>query len=383
MKSKNEKKNILIEGWRGINHSYAMVNQYQLLELANRGDVNVFHRDLPFFKSEWNTVNNSNGLDSDKNKIINSLKNITNEKVDITYRITFPFRLYGGHSDKIFAFGTAEFQTLDGYLYQGPENSENHVNKKVFIITPSYWSREGFLRNGFKAEEVVVVPHGVDTNIFKPLDNTQRILNRNALKLNDQHFMFLNVGAMTWNKGIDILLLAFAQINKKYPDTRLVLKDQSNLYGIGALDILADMKKNHPSLFTDSIFSRIGVLSNNFTLNQLKALYNTSDAYISPYRAEGFNMPPLEAAACGVPVALTSGGASDDYFNDSFALKIDGFKKTDGNRHFIEPDTDSLIGIMSDLIEHRTPHINRFQALHYINEKFSWKTVINRLLEIF
>jgi glycosyltransferase involved in cell wall biosynthesis len=52
------------------------------------------------------------------------------------------------------------------------------------------------------------------------------------------------------------------------------------------------------------------------------ALYRSADAYVSPYRGEGFNMPVLEAAACGVPVICTGGGTTDDFVTDAFALKI-------------------------------------------------------------
>jgi len=360
-----------------------MVNQYHILELVKRKAFNIFHKDLPFYKSDWNTIKNSNGLDSEKNDIINSIKNITTEKTDITYRISFPFRLYGGNSRKIFSFGTAEFQNLEGYIYQGSETSKVYPNNNVKIITPSNWSRTGFLQNGFKGEDVFVVPHGVDTNIYKPVDDAQRNLDREALKLHNQHFMFLNVGAMTWNKGIDKLLLAYSEINKKYPDTRLILKDQSNLYGIGATDILAGMKKDHPSIVTPDFLTHIGVMSGNLTLNQLRSLYNACDAYISPYRAEGFNLTPLEAAACGVPVALTNGGATDEYFDDSFALKIEGKKTSEGHKHYIEPDLDSLIAVMSDLVEKRNSRINLSEALNYIHKNFSWKKVTDKLLDVF
>jgi len=41
-------KKLLVEGWRGINHSYAMVNQYQTLEFA-KSNVDLYHNDVPFF----------------------------------------------------------------------------------------------------------------------------------------------------------------------------------------------------------------------------------------------------------------------------------------------------------------------------------------------
>jgi hypothetical protein len=34
------------------------------------------------------------------------------------------------------------------------------------------------------------------------------------------------------------------------------------------------------------------------------------------------------AAACGIPTILTSGGSTDDYYDPSFVIKIEGTKKT-------------------------------------------------------
>ena len=38
----NFSKNLLIEGWRKINHSYAMVNQYQIRELLKNNKFKIY-----------------------------------------------------------------------------------------------------------------------------------------------------------------------------------------------------------------------------------------------------------------------------------------------------------------------------------------------------
>ena len=38
----NFSKNLLIEGWRGINHSYAMINQYQIRELLKNNKFKIY-----------------------------------------------------------------------------------------------------------------------------------------------------------------------------------------------------------------------------------------------------------------------------------------------------------------------------------------------------
>ena len=52
--------NILVEGWRNINHSYALVNQWQIFELIKSS--NVYFQDIPFPNENWNSQRNDSGL---------------------------------------------------------------------------------------------------------------------------------------------------------------------------------------------------------------------------------------------------------------------------------------------------------------------------------
>jgi glycosyltransferase involved in cell wall biosynthesis len=80
-------------------------------------------------------------------------------------------------------------------------------------------------------------------------------------------------------------------------------------------------------------------------------------------------MPPLEAAACGIPVILTSGGSTDDYYDPSFILKIEGTKKTSNDgKNYIEPDLESLISNMSNLIEKRNSLIIKIMQFHLLKK---------------
>lgn len=82
--------NILIEGWRGINHSYSLVNQWQIKELLN--SCNIFFKDIPFLKENWNIKENDSGFEDNLKNIINNLKPpVDNQNFDITYRISAPY----------------------------------------------------------------------------------------------------------------------------------------------------------------------------------------------------------------------------------------------------------------------------------------------------
>jgi hypothetical protein len=64
---------LLIEGWRGLNHSYGLVNQYQILELLKIDGLRLFHHDLPFFNEQWNRLRNDASFPPDAQRQIDAL----------------------------------------------------------------------------------------------------------------------------------------------------------------------------------------------------------------------------------------------------------------------------------------------------------------------
>jgi glycosyltransferase involved in cell wall biosynthesis len=380
-----QKRSLLIEGWRGINHSYSMVNQYQLREILNY-EFDLYHLDAPFFNSQWNTKANSDGFDSKSQQLISDIATITElnscKKFNTTYRISFPFNFSRSNAEKLFIFGTSEYQSIEGMvkndlLKTGLENST------LKIVTPSNWSKVGFINAGFCDDRIHVIPHGVDLDIFKPANLIRKKEFRTALGVNDDDFLILTVGAMTGNKGVDILFKAFLQIAKKYQHAKLILKDQSGLYGIHAKNLLKQYSTKESIFVDEKILERIICLSDNLTLAQLSGLYSTADCYVSAYRAEGFNLTPLEAAACGTPIVITSGGATDDYFNKSFAIPLASKKVILGTQTYLEPSLDDLIEKLSNLIEGRNFGLNSQIAVNLINENFSWRSVTKKLVSLF
>lgn len=376
------KKKILIEGWRNINHSYSMVNQYQLLEMHRMG-LDLQHLDLPYFKEEWNSVDNDSGFeDSDKNKIASIQKANPQLIHDLTYRISYPYRFYPSQSEKLFVFGTSEYQNIDNCIYEN-RLQEGIKNPSLTVVTPSNWSKIGFLNAGFDESRVAVVPHGISQKVYKPISLARREQFRDALKVSDEDFLILSLGAMTPNKGVDILILAFANLKTKYPHLKLVLKDSSNLFGFGINEVLQYINNHNPKLVSENISKSIISISNNLSQSQLNGLYGAADCYVSPYRAEGFNLTPLEAAASGIPIVITKGGSTDDYFHESFALQIESTLIKNNREVFLEPSLDSLIEQLSALIEGKASGLNNSLAQEFIGENFTWTTTTNHLTNIF
>jgi len=377
-------KKLLIEGWRGINHSYAMVNQYQLLEFKKL-DVDLYHNDVPFYRKDWNQVRNFCGFDQVAVEQINAIPNLGQGiRPDITYRIGFPYNLMPANSEKLFVYGTSEYQMLTDEMLSLGKGPTDLKSLPLTIITPSNWSKIGFLNAGFKDDQVRVVPHGVDLSIFKQLDPDLRARYRGLLGVEKDSFVMLSIGAMSKNKGIDILLSAYIQLKRKYPQLKLALKDQSNLYGFSANDLVMLYCKERnidpTSKEMQDAISGIVCIAENLSLNQLNGLYNAADCYVSPYRAEGFNLPPLEAAAAGTPIIVTKGGATDDYADGSFALTIESQKIYENNQYSLNPNLDSLIDQLEVVIEKKNFNLNAGIARDFITQNFSWKVVTNSLM---
>ena len=116
-------------------------------------------------------------------------------------------------------------------------------------------------------------------------------------------------------------------------------------------------------------------------LSTLNELYNITDCYVSPYRAEGFNLTPLEAAASGTPIIVTKGGSTDDYFNPKFGLQIDSKIINDGNLTSLRPNIDSIVECIL-LIMKNPEDYGGLEVSKFIETNFTWYCSVKKLYNI-
>ena len=261
------------------------------------------------------------------------------------------------------------------------------------IVTPSRWSRERLVEYGFDSERIVVVPHGVDAQTFRPLGSAERLANRRAMGVAEDEVLFLNVGVATWNKGLDLLIEAFAHVRRRVPRARLLLKENRALYGLAVDRTVAEIRRDRPGLIDEAVLGSISVISTSLDQAQLRALYGMADAYVSPYRAEGFNLPVLEAMACGTTALVTDGGPTDDFCPPALAHKLASRAGTRADAPqdvgpFRVPALDAIVEGMVALAERRgtdTPAAaaQREQARQSLVSRLSWPAVTDRLAALF
>ena len=142
-------KKLLIEGWRGLPHSYAMVNQFQILELLKRPEISIAHRDLPYLAPHWKPVGGLFSVEQERQIAAIRMPG-EGERFDALYRIGGRIDLRDSpQADRTVVFTTAEFRMIPReYTFDNRSIAETLAESAATIVTPSNWSRQGLLASG-------------------------------------------------------------------------------------------------------------------------------------------------------------------------------------------------------------------------------------------
>lgn len=378
-------KRILVEGWRGIFHSFAMVNQYQLLELVRRPDLELRVRDLAYLNPSWANGINDPGFPQDSRSVLAGMALDDGGPIDVAYRIAYPFRRSEARSARAVTFMVTEIGLAGHDFVPGHDRVDTFCSRDDLVVTPSAWSKAMLIEYGFPDEKVRVVPHGVDSNLFHPLSADEHRRVRAGLGLAGEDFVFLNIGSLTSNKGLPLLVDAFTQIRLHYPNARLILKDSAGLFGLGVDAFLKDYAARFGDLpveVSESIYQAPSAMS----LAEMRLLYGAADCYVSPYRAEGFNLPVIESIVCGTPAIVTAGGPTDDFCCVGTALRIPSDRVPNSAYDspvpgfHLEPNFDNLLEDMERAITGSAFSFEAFEAgRQRIISDYSWKAASEAL----
>src|SRR5262249_17743817 len=160
------RRRLLIEGWRFLHHSYAIVAQSHCLCMLRRDDMELRFTDLPFYNDTWRRTR---GVFAPAEE--DALGALRAPEREFAPEATFPLRPESPEPSaprfgRRFSFGTAEFRALEEKNRSGLV-SGTQVPESVDIIAPSHWSALAYERFGLPRERVHVVPHGVDPALFR------------------------------------------------------------------------------------------------------------------------------------------------------------------------------------------------------------------------
>lgn len=222
---------------------------------------------------------------------------------------------------------------------------------------PSTCNVDAFAADGFPADRLAVVPYGVDPSVFRPPAHSRS---------EESPFRFLFIGATIPRKGIDILINAYFRAFTRDDNVLLTVKDvntQTFYRGKGTGAEIA--------AFARMPLARLEYMDATFTDRDIVKLFGESDCFVLPSRGEGFALPVLEAMACGLPVIVTDGGATDDFVDESVGWRIPSKRiicapgepvPTLGTAWLLEADVQALAHTLRYVYEHRDEARARGQA---------------------
>ncbi len=376
---------VCLEGWRGIPHSYALINYYQAREFFNDPQLQLYHQDAPYYGGLWQQ---DPVLMQDMDQRFFELKApAENELMDVwlRYKVPFTFDLVPT-AKKTILFLTAEYGYVEPSAIAG-----DIFNKEITIVTPSQWSKQGLLKSGIAASQIHVIPHGVDPQRYYPVSEQRRQQMRSGNGIKPDDFVFLHVSAMSKNKGLNLLIKSFVTLAKKYDHIKLLLKGTDSIYL--SRDLLDEALSKMLSAEEKEFILKAGniiYVGNTMSVQDMNHFYQVADCLVSPYRAEGFNLPVLEAMACGVPVICTAGGATEDFAKDDLVMKIKSTLMTTPMQNpsrdafYYEPDQEHLTYCMEQMMLHQDYRAAlRATTPGYVQENYAWSKVVLPLIQLF
>lgn len=247
------------------------------------------------------------------------------------------------------------------------------------IWIPSAWGRSVLIDNGVSESQIRVVPEGVDPELFNP-----DIAPTNALKA-FEGFKFLNVGRFEARKGTSLLIKSFDAEFGPDDDVRLVLAcDNHHDPDFDIARILRDLQLQRPD--------RIVVIPPVRSHARFAELFRACDAFVSPFRAEGWGLPICEAMACALPVIATDYSGPTEFMGDS-AFRIsckqvpieDDYYRSAANvgGSWAEPDVLHLRKLMREVYENREESARRGRAgSRHILGNFTWMNAARKAVDI-
>jgi FkbM family methyltransferase len=288
-------------------------------------------------------------------------KNEGNPDVHIVLNDNTHRYFYQNYSGKKIAYNVWE-------TTRQPDDFFENLKKFDQVWVPSHWQKKCTIEQGIPSYKVKVVPEGVDTELYKPLEKETK----------NEKFRFLLVGRWDYRKSIKEIIKSFTETFSEDENVELIVSVDNPF----ATDGLSS---------TEQRLNKFGIKHKNIKIvhhmskTDYVELLKSVNCFLSCARSEGWNLPLIEAMACGIPSTYSDWGAQLEFAkNKGIPIRVKGevpasvdndeswIKNAPGN--FCEPDFDNLKFAMRDIYQNYDSY--KFKALldsEKIRKQFSWE----------
>ncbi len=226
------------------------------------------------------------------------------------------------------------------------------VKKLDGAIALSEKDRKVFKELG--ARNTFVIPNGLNLAMFENLPSGDVFRETYGIKGR----MILSVGRLEKIKGYNLLIGAFSNIIKDFPDTILAIVGED--WGE-----LASLKKLVEELNLDGKV----IFTGNIPYEKIPEVYAAADIFVLSSLSEGLPTALLEAMACGIPIIGTDvGGVSESLGNCGILVK---------------PDSAEILEALKKLFKDEDLRRRLSKCEKERIHRFDWRIIAKEALEVY
>jgi len=215
----------------------------------------------------------------------------------------------------VVAYSPSDHDTPSLYL--------TNVMKTLWKVIPfTKWAKESLMKVGLE-NTTDWIPHGIDTNIFKPLPKNE--CRTKWMRPEDTDTFVIGVVAGNYDKEFrkrwDKFFEACKYFKEQNPTAKFKIWAHTDIdnvvYGLD-LKGMATMMGLDNYVYAPDPYNFITQLP----YDKMAEIYNSMDIHMLISSREGFGMPILESQACGVPSLATDFAAGKDLTHKDLRVKV-------------------------------------------------------------
>jgi glycosyltransferase involved in cell wall biosynthesis len=282
-------------------------------------------------------------------------------------------------------------------------------NLMDLVIVPSRHSRDGFVKTVYtekgKAEvrlttPMIVCPEGADSTVFRRFNQQDFVEQERISQIHFQsEFNFLCVGHWwggvepgTDRKNLGNTIRYFIEAFAGRSDVGLVLKVNYSRDGKDDRDEVVRRLRLLRNEFPGIDIPPIYLLSGPYRESEMAALYNHPQiqAYLSCTCGEGWGLPLLEAAFCGLPILATNWSGHLDFLPEGLFTPINYELERIPAASVWEPtiipeskwamvDREDVVRKLRSAVDNLEEHrVRALKLSSFVTENFSYSVVKQR-----